>query len=71
MGQDFDEALSAFMATTDEGGSVKLLCVCDEDMCFCVNVIEIPGAPSLPPPDIACDECKASHHVWSSGGPRS
>lgn len=52
--------------------TMELLCVCDEEMCFCTNKViatidvdqQIPGAV-MRAPEIACDQCKAGDHRWA------
>jgi hypothetical protein len=58
------------------------LCVCDEEMCFCANTVEVEDQGEvanaglsprgrLRPPEVPCAECAAGHHVWTPGGERS
>ena len=48
-------------------GSERLLCICDEEWCYCTNRIILddfdPRAGLYPPPEIACEDCKAGRHV--------
>lgn len=62
---EFHETL---MKVRNPQETIPLLCVCDEEMCFCSNMVDAPL--TLPAPEIACPECAAGHHVWSPGGPR-
>lgn len=54
-----------------DGETIGLYCVCDQEMCWCDNMVVAPLIPSPGPPDIACAECAAGHHVWAPGGPRT
>lgn len=48
--------------------TIKGYCICSEEMCFCSELIDLPV--TLPPPDIACDECERGFHVWGPGEER-
>lgn len=63
--------------------SLTLICVCDEDWCWCGNTVEPPDWVMMglregrltAPPDIACEECRGGHHLsrpfGERGGPLS
>jgi hypothetical protein len=46
--------------------TIKLFCVCDEEMCFCDVMVEVP----LGQLDPVCSECDLGFHVWEMGGER-
>ena len=58
--------------------TMKLLCVCDEEWCWCSNLIEVEYARILEsvrttgsPPDVSCEECRAGNHIMEPGAVRS
>lgn len=45
---------------------IRLLCICDEEMCFCTNMVLMP----LGVIEMACPECDQGFHVWEMLGER-
>lgn len=41
---------------------MDLLCICDEEWCYCTNRVHV-DEPTYPAPEIACDDCANGRHV--------
>lgn len=50
---------------------MMLLCICDEEWCYCDTLVEVEVDPDDRLPDVPCAECKAGHHVWEPEGERA
>ena len=51
-------------------GGQYLLCICDEEWCFCSNMVFVNDEAVYEgpfPPEIACADCKAGKHVLEPG----
>jgi hypothetical protein len=47
---------------------MQLLCVCEEEWCYCTNLVDADvDLESGRVPDIACPECADGHHVDEGG----
>lgn len=46
--------------------TIQGFCVCDEEMCFCPTIVDIPITGG----DVACSKCAQGFHVWGPGEPR-
>lgn len=52
--------------------TITLICVCDEEMCFCTErvSVEVDAYGAADKYDVACTWCEKGGHMWEPGGQR-